>query len=314
IYAVLSDSSELDVTADISSSFSYQWQKDGSAISGETAQNISLTDSNENGEYNIEGSLEGLSTTSNTLSVQLGSNETLAITSTSTVYCNSSDTIILSTSTNLTDENFAWEKDGTSINTTDSTLTVSEPGLYRLVVSKGECSLKSNEISISPLDADLIQLDVDGDIVFPEGSSKTVNASGGSSYRWLDANNIEIGTTSSYTFSEEGSYLLIANIDNCEVSRPLTVSYLDLFNIPNVITPNGDGANDQWVIPNSYSNKSDVNVIIYNARGAEILNATNYQNNWPESSTTFSKQNMVYYYVIKNATETLKQGTITVIK
>ena len=116
------------------------------------------------------------------------------------------------------------------------------------------------------------------------------------------------------TFTEEGNYLLIANIDNCEVSQTLTATYLDLFNVPNVITPNGDGANDLWVIPNTYSNKQEVRVIIYNDQGIELVNETNYRNNWPQSSMTFAAQNMVFYYVIRNDAEKLKQGTITVIR
>lgn len=173
----------------------------------------------------------------------------------------------------------------------------------------------SNEITIAPLDPELITLSEDGDVIFPEGSSKTVTATGGgTAYVWYDANNNEVSTTDSYTFTAEGDYTLVASIDNCDVVKTITADYLDLFNIPNVITPNGDGANDQWIIPNSYSNKSDVNVIIYNSQGKEVLNATNYQNNWPESSSAFASQNMVFYYVIKNTTETLKQGTITVIR
>ena len=313
IYAVLSDASEIDVTADVASSFTYQWQKDGTNVTGETSQSISLTNSDENGAYTVNTDLGGMATTSNNLPVQLAS-EALTISSTSTVYCSSSDVITISTTTDLTSETFDWERDGEAINSSDSSLSVTQQGTYRLVIRKGTCSQVSNEISIIPLDPELITLDVEGDVIFPEGSSKTVNANGGTAYRWLDANNIEISSSSSATFTTEGNYLLIANIDNCEISKPITVTYLDLFNIPNVITPNGDGANDQWIVPNSYSNKSDVRVIIYNAQGEEVLNSTNYQNNWPESSISFAKQNMVFYYVIKNDSETLKQGTITVIR
>ena len=78
--------------------------------------------------------------------------------------------------------------------------------------------------------------------------------------------------------------------------------------------PMGDGINDQWVIPNSYSGKADVFVTIYNEKGEEVLNVNNYQNNWPSSSASFSRQNMVFYYKIRNTEKTLKQGTITVIR
>ena len=92
------------------------------------------------------------------------------------------------------------------------------------------------------------------------------------------------------------------------------MEYLDTFRVPNVITVNGDGINDLWVIPNSYSNKPDVSVIIYNQNGEEIYNQTNYQNNWPQASTSFAHQNMVFYYKILDDGGVLKQGTITVIR
>lgn len=314
INAVDGGGAKTDVTSALVDAFTYQWKKDGSNVAGATAKNISLTSTTENGTYSVDATLNTYNEASGTLPVQLLTSETLAISSSSTVYCNSSDTITLDTTTDLSAESFAWHRDGNSINTTDATLSVSQPGTYRLVLDKNGCDLNSNEITISPLDENLIQLDVEGDVIFPEGSSKTVNASGGTAYQWFDAENNLMGSSNSMTFTEEGTFLLIANIDNCEISRQLNVVYLDLFNVPNVITPNGDGANDQWVIPNSYSNKQDVNVVIYNDRGVELLNVMGYQNNWPESSMTFPKQNMVFYYVIKNASETLKQGTITVIR
>ncbi|RKR14813.1 gliding motility-associated-like protein [Maribacter vaceletii] len=314
INAIADDGSKTDVTTSIIDSFTYQWKKDGVDISGATSKTISLTDTSENGDYTIEGTIATYNDTSDTLPVQLLTNETVTISSTSTIYCSSSDVITISTTKDLSTETYAWELNNSSVSTSGATLNVTAPGTYRLAIDKNGCTLYSNEVVISTLDPSLITLDVDGEIIFPEGSSKTVTASGGTAYRWLDTNGIELGSTNSYTFTQEGEYVLIANIDNCEISKPLTVVYQDLFNVPNVITPNGDGANDQWVIPNTYSNKQDINVVIYTDKGVELLNENGYQNNWPESTTTFAKQNMVFYYVIKNANETLKQGTITVIR
>ncbi|MGB5497680.1 MAG: gliding motility-associated C-terminal domain-containing protein, partial [Maribacter sp.] len=165
-----------------------------------------------------------------------------------------------------------------------------------------------------PLDPSLITLDPTGDVVFPEGTSRTVTANGGTAYRWYDSNNVEMSASSSVSFTNEGTYTLVANIDNCEITRQINVTYLDTFKVPNVISVNGDGINDQWMLPNSYSNKADVNVIIYNEKGEEILNEFDYNNSWPSSSMAFPKQNMVFYYKIRNAKEVLKQGTITVIR
>jgi hypothetical protein len=314
INAILSDLSKIDVTTDISTDFTYQWQLNSVDVSGATGTSISLTDISENGDYTLTGTISSYTATNNTLSVQLLTNETLNITSTGTVYCSDSDIVTLSTTTDLSGEIYEWQRDGVVVNTTDSALDIDAIGTYRLVLDRNGCALISNEIIIQTLDASLITLDPSGDIVFPEGSSRTVTASGGTAYRWYDANNLEISSTSSLNVTVEGEYTLIATIDNCEITRQLNVTYLDTFKIPNVISANGDGINDQWVIPNSYSNKSDVNVIIYNDKGEEILNEFEYKNTWPSSSMAFPKQNMVFYYKIRNAQEVLKQGTITVIR
>ena len=314
IHAIDTGGNKTDVTASLQDSFSYQWQKDGVDVAGATGKSISLTDISENGNYTVNGVLDNFNGTSESLAVQLLSNETLTINSTSTIYCNPTDIVTISTTKNITTRTFEWKLDGTTINTTDSSLNISSPGTYQLVIDNFGCPLISNEIVIGTLDPSIISLNVDGDIIFPQGGSETVTANGGTAYRWLDSNNIELATTDTYTFTEEGSYLLLANIDNCEITKTINVVYQELFNVPNVITPNGDGSNDQWVIPNSYANKSDINVVIYTDKGKEVWNVLGYQNDWPSSTTTLTDQNTVFYYIIRNANEILKQGTITSIR
>lgn len=314
IRAIDAGGSPTVVTADLLGGMSFQWYLNGALVSGATAASLSLTDPSENGEYALSGSISGYAPNSNPLTVQLRVNETLTIAGTGTTVCGPAEPITLSTPTDLTGVTFDWFRDGTNLNQSSASIDVSTPGRYQLVIQRNGCPVPSNQLTLSGLDENLITLDPGADIRIPEGTTKPVNASGGDSYRWLDSNNVELSSASSYSFSTEGQYLLIATVGGCEVARVLTVTYLDTFKVPNVISVNGDGINDQWVIPNNYSGRADVNVIIYNEKGEEVLNEYNYQNNWPASAVSFPKQNMVFYYKIRDAAKVLKQGTITVIR
>ena len=69
-------------------------------------------------------------------------------------------------------------------------------------------------------------------------------------------------------------------------------------NISQVITPNGDGVNDTWMIYNIENHPNNV-VKVYNRWGDEVFYAKNYQNNW---AGTYKTKNVPdassYYYQI----------------
>ncbi|MBW8242600.1 gliding motility-associated C-terminal domain-containing protein [Muricauda oceani] len=314
IYAVGNNGNKTDVTADLQNSFDYQWKFNGGDVSAETSKTITVSDQNGNGEYTLFGTIDAFEASSNKLQVKLASNETLQITANSTVLCEGGEAIVLESTLDLTDASFEWKKDGTVVDTSSTSLTVTGTGVYQLVITSNDCPLVSNEITISAFDESLLVLDKSKDLIIIEGETQTLTASGADSYEWYDAGNNLISSSSFYDFAEEGEYLLIAYFGTCTVSKVITVTYRDMFAIPNVITTNGDGINDLWVLPNTYSRDPNVLVTIFNERGEQVFSQAGYENNWPQSTTSFNKQSMIFYYKITRGGKSLKQGTITVIK
>lgn len=84
--------------------------------------------------------------------------------------------------------------------------------------------------------------------------------------------------------------------------------------VSKALTMNGDGVNDQWVLPAKYAGQPEVEVIIFAPTGEIVLKTKNYRNTWPEEALNSSKTTEFYYYIIRSEKEILKKGTITVIK
>ena len=74
-----------------------------------------------------------------------------------------------------------------------------------------------------------------------------------------------------------------------------------LYDIPNVITPNGDGINDTWVIP-----FESATVSIFDRNNTILFETVNYQNNWSANGL----DNGTYFYQINKSIV----GSITVYR
>jgi len=90
-------------------------------------------------------------------------------------------------------------------------------------------------------------------------------------------------------------------------------------NIPNVITPNGDGKNDFFII-NGVESFPFNELLVLNRWGQVVFSENNYQNNWNGvyKNTNISLKTGTYYYTLRivdgNNESYNKNGSLQIIK
>lgn len=83
----------------------------------------------------------------------------------------------------------------------------------------------------------------------------------------------------------------------------------------NILTPNGDGNNDVWVIKD-IEKFPDNELTIFDRAGRTVYHATNYQNDWMGYISGKPLAEGTYYYVIKlkkNSKSGIVKGFITIL-
>jgi gliding motility-associated-like protein len=81
----------------------------------------------------------------------------------------------------------------------------------------------------------------------------------------------------------------------------------------NILTPNGDGKNDKWVIKNidSYPNNE---VKIYDRSGRLVYTRRNYSNEWDATMNGSPLAEGTYYYILTIEGGKTAKGYITIIR
>ena len=139
-------------------------------------------------------------------------------------------------------------------------------------------------------------------------------------FKWyLNEIIISSAVTNSYEATELGNYKVVIEqtsgcIGSSEFLFSVSEPFPDVADIPNLISPNGDGINDTWVIPQEFVNGAAAEVIIISSQGNVELQTTNYLNDWPQNELNFKDVNPVYYYIIKGSNGKTNKGSITVVR
>jgi gliding motility-associated-like protein len=158
-------------------------------------------------------------------------------------------------------------------------------------------------------------------VTISKGYSSQLNVTGPGlvSYSWspstgLSATNVANPVASP---SETTVYTVtVTNSSGLSTVLYVTVTVVDDYNVTpnNIITPNGDGINDYWVIDNLDS-YPDNEVQIFDKAGRVLYQVKDYQNNWDGTINSNLLAEGTYYYVINfGAGKKIKKGYITIIR
>ncbi len=152
------------------------------------------------------------------------------------------------------------------------------------------------------------------------GKTIKLSASGGVSYAWRDGSGVIAGQNDAeLTVRPTGTttYTVIAtNASGCTKEQTITFTVKNDFETiaaTNLMTPNGDGINDFWVVENIdlYPNNE---VRIFDRAGRVLYRKRTYDNSWDGTVNGNPLAEGTYYYIIDfGKDKPVRKGFITIV-
>ena len=84
-------------------------------------------------------------------------------------------------------------------------------------------------------------------------------------------------------------------------------------NITSLFTPNEDGVNDYWYIPN-IEDFGRVQVKVYNRFGKLVYESSDYKNDWNGTFNGSPLPSASYYYIIKSSEKGVINGVVNIVR
>jgi gliding motility-associated-like protein len=240
-----------------------------------------------------------------------------------TSFCLGDSVTLSSANGNVRTYEWSW-KGGSS---TNPTIVAKVTGWYKLKITVPPIGCANEDsifINVWPLPtvnawpADKVNASRD---TISKGESIQLHATGGVSYSWnpityLD--NAGIADPIAQVMMNTTEYnVTVTDINGCVNRDTVTIVVLDNFKliVYNVVTPNGDGKNDTWIIENIWA-YPNAEVSIFNRYGMEVFKAKPYLNTWDGTYNDKDLPDGAYYYVITNPDnkDIIYKGAINLIR
>ena len=210
---------------------------------------------------------------------------------------------------------FSW-----SNGATEQEAQFTAPGDYTLTVTLAEGCERSEEFNVRD---ELISIETSPDtIILPRGTAQLL-ATGGETYSWTPTNGLSCTTCPDPMASPSSTtvYTVVAaSPSGCTVEGMIQVEVnpnpsSSILEIPKFFSPNGDGINDEWKIPNiGLFPNSGLSVI--DRWGTRVFEANNYENNW-RGTYQRGQKNLppgTYFYVLELSNGDFIKGTVTILR
>lgn len=185
--------------------------------------------------------------------------------------------------------------------TTSNQKSIIIPGTYWVEASNGcETIRKTVIIQVKPPS----EVDLGNDVEACSNTTISFTPAPGETLHWSDGS-----TSPSLVVTKSGTYQLTVNNGCTDTTDDIQVTIKnpgESSTIPNVVTVNGDGKNDHFVLP-AYADKSSL--LIVNRWGDKVFYASEYQNNWPLQTISTG----VYFYTLHGECIPAQKGSIHVI-
>jgi gliding motility-associated-like protein len=225
----------------------------------------------------------------------------------------SGDSVILSAATGP--YSYMW-----STSDTTQSITVMTAGNYAVVISDTitGCS-SSNMETVTVLPSPVVFAGNDVAISLGNSVQLTAQGAGVFTWDWTPGTNLNDSTISNplATPVVTTTYVVTGTDNNgCTDKDSLIVTVNADFNlgVSNILTPNGDGYNDTWIIQN-IENYLGTKVMVVNRDGQTVFSSDSYDNTWAGTFQGKTMPDGTYYYVIQmEGSDKLYKGAITILR
>jgi len=213
------------LNASTGTGYTYQWNKNGTAISGATGASYTASQS---GGYSVAITASSQTVTSAAMTVTVNANPTATIsTTTPTTFCTGGSVALnANTGIGLT---YKWNNAaGVIAGATSSTYSATAAGSYTVTVTNASnCSATSSATTVTVNALPTATISTMTPTTFCTGGSVALNANTGTglTYKWNNAAGMITGATSStYSAATAGSYtVMVTNASNCSATSTATV-------------------------------------------------------------------------------------------